>query len=121
MILFMICGGIQISYAQNEICTKPDKAAFYPGGSMALVKFLKTNVKYPDAAKTAKVKGTVLISFIIEKSGGLTSLEILKGLGHGCDEEALRVVRKMPKWYPASVGGQPVRSVYKLYIKFPQP
>jgi len=108
------------SFAQDKVYTNPEKAALYPGGIQALNKFIKTNLKYPDEAKSANIKGTVEVSFVIEKTGGLSSIQVTKGLGHGCDEEALRIVRKLPKWFPASVGGQDVRSTYKLIIKFPQ-
>ncbi len=105
----------------NYICTNPDIKPLYPGGNAALAKFLKANIKYPAEADSADYTGTVCVSFIIEKTGGLTNLEIIEGIGYGCDAEALRIVRKMPKWLAGSKGGKPVRVPYKLYIKFPQP
>ena len=121
-LIFLIISfyGLQTSFAQEKVFSTPDKKAMYPGGKLALAKFLKDNVKYPAEAKTAKTKGTVIVSFIVEKSGALTNIEVAYGIGKGCDAEALRVVRKMPKWYPGSVGGKPVRVLYKLTIKFPQ-
>jgi len=111
---------INITFAQdNKVYTTPDKAAMYPGGNYALTKFIKDNIRYPEEAKTANVKGTVVVSFIVEKSGVLTSIEVIFGIGKGCDEEALRIVRKMKQWFPGSVGGKSVRSLYKLSIKFP--
>jgi protein TonB len=121
IIIFMAFGMIQSSYAQDKIYTTTDKPPYYPGGSIALSKFLKTNIVYPETAKSANITGTVTVSFVVELSGNLTKVEVLKGLGGGCDEEAIRVVKKMPKWLPASVQGQAVRSIYKLNIKFPQP
>ena len=120
IILLFVIFGISTSYSQDKVYTNPDKVALYPGGSKALTKFIKDNLKYPEEAKKANINGVVEVSFIIEKTGGITSINITKGLGHGCDEEACRIVRNLLKWYPASVAGQPVRSTYKLSIKFPQ-
>ena len=122
-LIFFIMGfyGLQISFAQdNKIYTTPAKMPIYPSGKLALAKFLKDNVKYPEEAKAANIKGIVVVSFIVEKSGALTSIEVINGIGKGCDVEALRIVRKMPKWYPGSVGRKPVRALYKLSIAFPQ-
>jgi protein TonB len=113
--------GLQISFAQeSKIYTTSDTKPIYPGGKLALAKFLKDNVKYPEEAKAANKKGTVVVSFIVEKSGALTGLEVINGIGKGCDVEALRIVRKMPKWIPGLVGGKPVRALHKLSIAFPQ-
>jgi periplasmic protein TonB len=118
---FFCFTGIAVSHAQdNKIFTTPDKQPMYPGGKDALIKFVKDNLKYPALADSNKVAGSVTVSFVIEKTGGITGLEVAKGIGSGCDEEAMRIVRKMPKWYPGSVAGKPVRVLYKLTIKFPQ-
>jgi periplasmic protein TonB len=122
IVIVMAFVGSHCAIAQdNSICTDPDIKPLYPGGGAALAKYLKENVKYPLEADSVDYTGTVCVSFIIEKSGGLTSIEISKGIGKGCDEEALRVVRKMPKWLAGSKGGKTVRVAYKLYVKFPQP
>jgi periplasmic protein TonB len=118
---FLNITGIAVSHAQdNKIFTTPDKQPMYPGGKDALLKFIKDNLKYPALADSNKVAGSVTISFVIEKTGGITELEVTKGIGSGCDEEAMRIIRKMPKWYPGSVAGKPVRVLYKITIKFPQ-
>jgi periplasmic protein TonB len=121
IILFMAFGMIQTSCAQDQLYTKTDKPPLYPGGSIAMAKFLKANVQYPAEAQKANITGTVTVSFVVELSGNLTKVEVTSGLGGGCDTEAIRVVKKMPKWLPGSVKGQAVRSVYKVNIKFPQP
>lgn len=122
LFIFLSVYGVPFLVAQdNAICTDPDIKPLYPGGNAALVKFLKENVKYPAEADSVNYSGTVCVSFIVEKTGGLSSIEIAKGIGKGCDEEALSVIRKMPKWLAGSKGGKPVRVFYKLYIKFPQP
>jgi periplasmic protein TonB len=122
IVFLMAVYGVPFLAAQdNSICTTPDVKPLYPGGNKAMANFIKANIKYPLEADTAKVTGTVAISFIVEKNGSLSGLEIAEGIGYGCDTEALRVVRKMPKWLAGSKGGSTVRTVYKLYIKFPQP
>jgi protein TonB len=111
---------IEVTCAQDKIYTAPDKQPMYPGGKDAMAKFIKTNIKYPALADSSKVAGTVTVSFVVEKTGGISGLEVIKGIGSGCDEEAMRIIRKMPKWYPGSVAGKPVRVLFKLTIKFPQ-
>lgn len=121
VLLMTIFGGHYLLAQGNSLCTNPDVKPLYPGGNGALAKFLKANVVYPAEADSANFTGTVCVSFIVEKTGALSSIDIAEGIGKGCDAEALRVVRKMPKWLAGSKGGVPVRVLYKLYIKFPQP
>jgi len=120
--LILFIGFINNSFVnaqENKLYTKADKGPYYIGGKPALEKFLKTNLKYPDEALTAKKTGVVEVSFIIETSGAITNIQISQGIGYGCDEEAKRLIRKMPKWLPGSVGGKTVRILQKISIKFP--
>jgi periplasmic protein TonB len=124
-ILFLIVSigflNIQHSAAQdNKIYPTSTVLPSFFSGKNGLAAFLKTNVRYPAAADSAKVTGTVTISFIVEKTGALSGLNVVNSIGHGCDEEALRVVRKMPKWNPGTIANKPVRVLYKVLIKFPQ-
>lgn len=91
----------------------------YPGGFDEMTKFLVSNIKYPDAAKAAGIQGAVFVTYIVEKDGSITNVKILRGIGAGCDEEALRVVREMPKWTPGkNDAGETVRVIFNLPIKF---
>ena len=90
----------------------------YPGGHEAMVKFLIENVKYPEAAKKKNVQGTVFVSFIVRSSGAITDVKVLRGIGSGCDEEAVRVVSLMPKWTPGQEKGKAVDVMFNLPIKF---
>lgn len=90
----------------------------YPGGDEARLYFLRKNVRYPEAAIKGAVQGVVMVVFIIEKDGSISHVEVSKGIGGGCDEEALRVVKKMPKWEPAKRSGQPVRLMIRMPIVF---
>ncbi|MBQ8703528.1 MAG: TonB family protein [Bacteroidales bacterium] len=90
----------------------------YPGGIEALYKYLAENIRYPEQAKADGVQGRVFVRFIIEADGSVTNAQVMRGIGGGCDEEALRVVNAMPKWKPGIVDGKPVRVNYTLPIIF---
>jgi len=90
----------------------------FPGGLPKFYKFLADNLKYPAAASAKKIKGNVFASFVIEKDGSLGDIKILRGLGSGTDEEALRVLKLCPKWYPGTLNGKLVRTQYNVPIKF---
>lgn len=111
---------------KNLLFYEPDKTVYtivekqpeFPGGRQALENYLLTTVRYPEEAKKAGVKGRVIVSFIVEVDGQFTNIDILKELGFGCDEEALRAVRAMPLWAPGSQSGKPLRVKFNLPILF---
>ncbi len=80
--------------------------------------WIAVNVRYPEAAKAAGLEGRVLVEFIVEKDGSLTDPKVLRSIGGGCDEEALRLVRTMPKWTPGKNNGVLTRVRFRLPIKF---
>ncbi|GAB2558348.1 energy transducer TonB [Spirosoma aerophilum] len=90
----------------------------YPGGMEALRNFLGKNLNYPRQAASAGVAGRVYVSFVVNTDGSLTDLQVVKGIGFGCDEEAVRVMRKMPNWRPGKQAGRAVRVKYNLPISF---
>ncbi|NQT76295.1 MAG: energy transducer TonB, partial [Bacteroidetes bacterium] len=90
----------------------------YPGGVNEMMKFLANNIKYPTNAKENNISGKVFVTFVIEKNGLITNVNILRGIGGGCDEEAIRVIKLMPKWKPGTQRGQAVRVQYNVPIKF---
>lgn len=90
----------------------------FPGGDSARIAFIKNNLRYPDTAKMYYVEGTVYTSFIVEKDGSLSGFRILRGIGWGCDEEAIRVLKLMPKWTPATRRGKPTRVQMNMPIRF---
>lgn len=108
-----------------EVETKPE-APFvtveqqpeYPGGLDALRTFLSKNLNYPRAAASSGVSGRVYVSFVVNTDGSLTDIQVLKGIGFGCDEEAVRVMQKMPHWRPGKQAGRTVRVKYNLPISF---
>jgi len=90
----------------------------FPGGEAAMNRYLATSLKYPENAKELGIQGKVYISFVVEKDGSITEVNLLRGIGGGCDEEALRVVMEMPKWHPGSQQGKTVRVSYNLPVRF---
>jgi TonB family protein len=95
-----------------------EKAPEFPGGEKAMMQFLYDHIKYPKLALENMVKGTVVISFVIDRDGSITDSYILKDIGAGCGSEALRVVNSMPTWIPGHAKGGPVRVKYSLPIHF---
>ncbi|MDR2906516.1 MAG: energy transducer TonB, partial [Bacteroidales bacterium] len=81
----------------------------FPGGEEARVKYLSENMIYPSAARDSGIQGTIYVNFIIEKDGSISDVKVVNGIGGGCDEEAIRVVKMMPKWKPGRQRGKPVR------------
>ncbi len=104
----------------NEVVVAVDEVAEFVGGKSALIQFIANNTIYPELAIELGINGKCYISFIVEKDGSLTDIKVQKKLTDcpPCDEECIRVVKKMPKWKPAKVGGEPVRSKFVLPIKF---
>lgn len=90
----------------------------FPGGIATLGAYLGQNLRYPEAAKRANVSGKVFVAFTVGTDGGVSDVQILKGVGFGCDEEAVRVVEQMPRWQPGRQDGQPVAVRYNLPIAF---
>jgi protein TonB len=90
----------------------------FPGGSAAQMAFLRDKLKYPEEALSKGVSGKVLVQFVVDERGHLLDPKVVKGLGAGLDEEALRLVRIMPWWTPGLVAGKPVKVFYTLPIVF---
>jgi TonB family protein len=90
----------------------------YPGGLDKLYKFLGENIKYPTEAKENKIQGKVLVSFTVLKDGALADLKVVRKLGYGTDEEAIRVLKLSQKWEPGHQNGKPVNVKYNIPISF---
>lgn len=86
-----------------------------------MLKFIYSNVKYPDEARASKIEGTVYVKFVVEKDGRITDAELVRDIGGGCGDEALRVVNMMPIWTPGTQDGNPVRVQFNLPVKFKLP
>ncbi|MBJ6119884.1 TonB family protein [Pontibacter sp. BT310] len=90
----------------------------YYGGLSAMSKYLGRKLNYPAAARSENIEGTVVVTFVVGRSGDIEDVKVLKGLGFGTDEEALRVIKSMPRWRPGKQNGMPVAVRYTLPIKF---
>jgi len=90
----------------------------FPGGMITFYKYLNTDMQYPSLAKENNVQGKVFLSFIVEKDGILTNITVTRGLGTGCDEEAIRLIKNSAKWKPATISGKKVRCKYNILVNF---
>jgi protein TonB len=106
------------SAEEMQIFMVVESMPVYPGGETALYKFLAENIKYPQMAKESGIQGRVFVTFVVERDGRVTDVRVLRGIGGGCDEEAIRVVASMPNWTPGKQRGKSVRVQYNLPVKF---
>ena len=102
----------------NKVFMVVEKMPEFPGGTAALMKYLRKNVKFPPIAQENGIQGRVYVEFVVNKDGKIVDVKILKGVDRSLDEEALRVVRNMPAWNPGQQRGKPVRVSYRLPINF---
>ncbi|MBC3786792.1 energy transducer TonB [Spirosoma utsteinense] len=109
---------LEVAPRTEDVFVAVEQEPQYPGGLDALRTFLSRSLNYPRAAASAGVSGKVFLSFVVNTDGSLTDIQVLKGIGFGCDEEAVRVIRKMPNWRPGKQSGRAVRVKYNLPISF---
>jgi protein TonB len=102
----------------NEIFQVVENQPAPVGGYEAFYKYIGKNIKYPDQARRMGVEGKVFVQFVVDKDGSITDVQVLKGIGSGCDEEAIRVVKSAPKWTPGKQRGRPVRVRMSVPIAF---
>jgi len=95
-----------------------DRWPSFPGGETALSVFLSENVQYPHEAQLAGVQGRVICEFVVNTNGSIVDLKVVRSIHPGLDNEAIRVIQKMPKWIPATSNGKPIRMKFKLPINF---
>ena len=103
---------------EAEIFTVVEESPSFPGGDVARIKFLQKNIEYPQMARESGIQGTVYVTFVVEPNGSVSGVRILRGIGGGCDEEAIRVIKAMPKWNAGKQRGKPVRVQFNMPIKF---
>ena len=103
---------------EAEIFLAVEDPPQFPGGEAARHNFIQENTKYPQKANGKGIQGTVYVTFVVEPNGSLSGIKVLRGIGSGCDEEAVRVVSIMPKWQPGKQKGQAVRVQLNMPIKF---
>lgn len=95
-----------------------DQNPEFPGGTAEMYTFIGSNMVYPETAIRANVEGRVFVKFVVKADGSIGNIDILKGLGFGCDQEALRVINLMPKWKPGYQNGEKVNVYYTMPVVF---
>jgi len=108
----------EVEEVEEEIFTVVENDPEFPGGMEALYKYLGTSIKYPALAKENNITGKVYVTFVVEKDGSIANPRILRDIGGGCGQEAIRVVKAMPKWTPGKQRGKAVRVQYNLPVSF---
>jgi protein TonB len=103
-----------------EVFTVVEQMPDFPGGPAEMMKYIQKNIHYPEIEKEANISGKCFVKFVVEMDGSISNVEILKGVpgGPGCDKEAVRVVKSMPKWSAGKQNGRAVRVYYNLPIVF---
>jgi len=103
---------------EGPVFTSVEQVPEFPGGLNEFMVFLSKNIRYPAKARENKVQGRVIISFIVERDGSLSDVHVVRGIGYGADDEALRVIKLSPNWKPGVQNGHPVRVAYSVPISF---
>ena len=102
-------------YGQSELL---DKQAEPENGFQAFYELISQNMEYPEEAKKSEVKGKVYIEFTVDEKGELMNMNVIKGIGSGCDEEAIRAIKMAGRWNPALQNGRPVKQKITIPITF---
>lgn len=105
-------------YGPDSTYTIVSKLPEFAGGEKARNRFLAENITYPMSATLEGIQGTVYVSFTVDKTGNVTNVKLLQGIGGDCDAEAIRVIQLMPKWIPGTENGQPVDMIFNMPIYF---
>lgn len=103
---------------EEEVFLSVEENPEFPGGTAKLLEYVRKNLKYPMMARESDIQGRVFVGFVVEKDGSISNVQVIRGIGGGCDEEAVRVVQSMPKFKPGKQRGNPVRVQYTLPIVF---
>lgn len=103
---------------EEKIYTKVQEMPEFPGGHKGIIEYFENKLKYPALAKEKKVTGSVLVRFIIDTTGMVRKSWVVRGIGFGCDEEAMRLINSMPRWIPGKDSGKVVSLYYNLPVKF---
>ncbi len=102
----------------EKIFTAVEQRAEFPGGESAMYSWLQKNLRYPERAQQNDIQGRVIVRFVVNKDGSIEQVTVAKGVDKDLDQEAIRVVKRMPKWQPGKNNGQAVRSYFTLPVTF---
>ncbi len=104
--------------SQEKVYTSVQHVPLFPGGMEAFYNFLGKNIVYPKTARDKNTQGKVIVTYIVEKDGRLSDVKVVRGIGDGCDEEAVRVIKLSSPWKPGTQNGHTVRVAYAVPINF---
>jgi TonB family protein len=107
-----------ILYSDSLVYLVVEEMPVFSGGEKALFSFIANNIKYPEVALKKGIQGNVYVSFVVDTMGALTKLEVIRGIGGGCDEEAIRVIKMLPNFSPGKQRGRKVNVYYNIPVKF---
>jgi len=102
----------------NKIFTSVEQVPEFPGGLDGFNKYLSKNIRYPAVARENNTQGRVIVTFVCERDGSLTDVHVLRDIGDGCGDEAVRVIKASPHWKPGIQNGRPVRVQYSVPVNF---
>ena len=106
------------NFEDQEVFTIVEEMPSFPGGEQNLMEFISKNLQYPQEALEKGIQGRVFLSIVVEPNGSISNVKVERGIGSGCDEEAVRVIMKMPKWNPGKQRGKAVRVSYLIPVFF---
>ena len=109
---------IDVPDERQETIIIAEEMPFFPGGDAERLRFLGENIKYPQQATELGIQGTVYLQFVVDSKGNITDVKIMRGIGGGCEEEAMRVIKMMPQWHPGRQNGKAVRVLYTMPVNF---
>ena len=109
---------VEEEVVEQEIFQIVEEMPSFPGGEGKLLEYVAKNIKYPQIARETGIQGRVFVGFVVEPDGSVSNVKILRGIGGGCDEEAMRVIKSLPKWKPGKQRGKAVRVSYQIPVMF---
>ena len=109
---------VEEEVVEQEIFQIVEEMPAFPGGEGKLMEYVAKNIKYPQIARETGIQGRVFVGFVVEPDGSISNVKLLRGIGGGCDEEAMRVIKSLPKWKPGKQRGKAVRVSYQSPVFF---
>ena len=109
---------VEEEVVEQEIFQIVEEMPSFPGGEGKLLEYVATHIKYPQIARETGIQGRVFVGFVVEPDGSISNVKLLRGIGGGCDEEAMRVIKSLPKWKPGKQRGKAVRVSYQIPVLF---
>ena len=109
---------VEEEVSETEIFQIVEEMPSFPGGEGKLMEYVAKNIKYPQIARETGIQGRVFVGFVVEPDGSISNVKLLRGIGGGCDEEAMRVIKSLPKWKPGKQRGKAVRVSYQIPVFF---